>query len=248
MRVATRRLRSALSIFKHVAACPEMEPLSAALRGTAAELGAARDWDVFLDGTGSRIREAFPEDRSVKALLSAAQRKRAEAYAGLRAHLSSAAFRELQVALGCAAALRPWEASGDEALHHGTAPFASKVLARRLRRVRRAGRGLDTLPVEALHELRKDCKRLRYAAEFFEPLFPHKAARRFLRRLAALQEELGMLNDGAVASGLMAHLGRPGRSYAAGLVIGFATAGVEGRRAPIATCWKRFKRTDPFWE
>ena len=57
-----------------------------------------------------------------------------------------------------------------------------------------------------------------------------------------------MLNDGAVASGLMSHLGRQGRSYAAGLVIGLATAGVAERRASIAGCWKRFKQADPFWD
>lgn len=248
MRVATRRLRSALSIFKRVAACPEVEPLSAALRDTAAQLGAARDWDVFLEGTGERIHKSFPGDPSVRAVLSAARRQRALAYVALRAHLSSTAFRELQVALGCAAALRPWEAVGDSVLHHNTAPFASAVLSHRLRKVRRAGRGLHDLPVEALHELRKDCKRLRYAAEFFQPLFPHKAARRFVQALSVLQEELGMLNDGAVASGLMAHLGRPSRSYAAGLVVGFANAGVTDRRVSIAAAWKKFKRQEPFWD
>ncbi len=247
MRVATRRLRSALSIFKSVTSGPEMDLLSAALRETATRLGGARDWDVFLEGVGAQVKEAFPEDRRVQGLLSAARRKRAEAYAELRAHLASTAFHELEVALGCAAALRPWEASGDDALRQDTAAFAAAVLARRLRKVRRAGRGLATLPVEALHELRKDCKRLRYAAEFFQPLFPDKGTRRFLKHLAALQEELGALNDGAVAANLMSHLGRAERGYAAGLVTGFVTGRASDTRASIGRAWKRFKRQDPFW-
>ncbi len=249
MRVATRRLRSALAVLKHVAAFPDLVPLSTALRDTAARLGAARDWDVFLDGTAERIAGAFPGDRRVRALLSAARRRRHSAYTDLRAHLASPAFRELEVALACAAVLRPWdrESAPDPRLQQDTALFAGMALDHQTKRVRRAGRGLSDLPVEALHELRKDCKRLRYTAEFFLPLFPDKPARRFIKRLAALQEELGMLNDGAAAAGLMAHLGRAERSYAAGLVEGFVAAGTVASRAQIGLAWKRFRSAAPFW-
>ena len=116
-----------------------------------------------------------------------------------------------------------------------------------MKRVRHAGRDLAALPLPALHELRKDCKRLRYAAEFFLPLFPEKPARRFVKRLSALQEELGTLNDGATAAGLMAHLGRAERIHAAGLVEGFVAAGATASRARIGHAWKRFRRAEPFW-
>ncbi len=249
MRVATRRLRSALTVLKRVAAFPDLVPLSASLRDTAARLGAARDWDVFLGGTAERIEAAFPGDPRVRALLSAARRRRHAAYADLRAYLASPTFRELEVGLACAAVLRPWEreSAPDPRLQQDTALFAGAALDHQLKRVRRAGRGLLDLPVEALHELRKDCKRLRYTAEFFLPLFPAKPARRFIKQLAALQEELGMLNDGAVASGLMAHLGRAERSYAAGLVEGFVAAGAVASRAQIGNAWKRFRTTPAFW-
>jgi CHAD domain-containing protein len=249
MRVATRRLRSALTVLKRVAAFPELAPLSAALRDTAARLGAARDWDVFLGGTAERIAAAFPDDPRVRALLAAARRRRHAAYAELRAYLASAAFRELEVGLACASVLRPWERQDtpDPRLQQDTAMFAGMALDHQMKRVRRAGRGLSTLPVEALHELRKDCKRLRYTAEFFLPLFPDKPARRFIKQLAALQEELGALNDGAVAAGLMAHLGRSERGYAAGLVGGFVAAGAMASRAHIGEAWKHFRKTPVFW-
>ncbi len=249
MRVATRRLRSALNVLKHVAAFPDLVPLSAALRDTAARLGAARDWDVFLDGTAKRIAGAFPDEPRVRALLSAARRRRHAAYTELRAHLTGRAFREMEVGLACASGLRPWdnEATPDPRLRQDTAVFASMALEHQIKRVRRAGRGLSDLPIEAMHELRKDCKRLRYTAEFFLPLYPAKPARRFIKQLAALQEELGALNDGAVAGGLMAHLGRSERSYAAGLVEGFVAAGAQASRAQIARAWKRFRGTPTFW-
>ncbi len=250
MRVATRRLRSALSIFRYAAACPEVEPLSAALRDTAAQLGAARDWDVFLAGTGAQVAAMFPDDRRMKALLSAARRRRAEAYAGLRLYLEGVAFRQLSVSLACAAALRPWEGrdpAQDAILQAGTEGFAAAVLARRLRRVRRDGRGLRHLPVPALHELRKDCKRLRYAAEFFQPLFPDKSARRFIRHLSELQDALGLLNDGAAATGLLARLGRTGQGYAAGLVNGVVGAGAGAIRSEMRRAWQDFRHAGPFW-
>ncbi len=249
MRVATRRLRSALAVLKRVAAFPDRAPLSAALRDTAARLGAARDWDVFLGGTAERIAAAFPGDPRVRAMLAAARRRRQAAYVELRAYLGSPAFRELEVGLACAAALRPWEgeSAADPRLQQDTALFAATALDHQLRRVRQAGRGLSDLPVEALHELRKACKRLRYTAEFFFPVFPAKPARRFIKQLARLQEELGMLNDGAVAGGLMARLGRAERSYAAGLVEGFVAAGAMASRAQIGHAWKRFRNTPAFW-
>ncbi len=247
MRVATRRLRSALSIYKGVAACPEVTALLEPLKLCAARLGTARDWDVFLDGTGRQLAEAFPGDVRCTAMLRAAARRRRVAYAELRAFIGSPEFRTLTVGLACAAALRPWEYAEDAGVAGDTATFAAGVLRKRLKQVRHAGRGLEALSVPALHELRKDCKRLRYAAEFFASLFPGKRARRFLDKLSDLQEELGLLNDGAAVTGLMAQLGRPGRSYAAGLVEGFSAAHAEPARARIGRAWKRFRTAEPFW-
>lgn len=48
---------------------------------------------------------------------------------------------------------------------------------------------------EALHELRKSCKKLRYLMEFFESLYPKKAIKRLLSHLKALQEVLGAFQD-----------------------------------------------------
>ena len=248
MRVATRRLRSALSVYRHAAACPAIAGLMAPLKLCAGRLGIARDWDVFLDGTGARLMQAFPDDRRCAAMMRAGARRRRAAYAELRGFLDSGDFRSLAAALACAAALRPWDGvSPGEGLAEDTAVFAAAILDKRMRRVRKAGRGIETLPVPALHELRKDCKRLRYAAEFFASLFPAKRTKRFLGKLSALQEELGLLNDTAAVSGLMAQLGRMERSYAAGLVEGFSAAHAGPARARIEQGWKRFRATRAFW-
>jgi CHAD domain-containing protein len=90
---------------------------------------------------------------------------------------------------------------------------------------------------------------MRYAAEVFAPLFSRKATARFLRRLAAVQDRLGILNDSAVADTLLTALGATsgGRAHAAGLVRGFLAARAGGARSRIARAWHRFHRLEPFW-
>lgn len=259
MRVATRRLRSALSVFKHAAPCPALAALAAPAKACAARLGAVRDWDVFLEGTGATLAGAFPGDARCVALLRAARRARAATDAGLRGYLAGPEFRSFTVALAVAAALRPWNDPGDNpvsdpghdpehgTLRDGVATFGATALARRFKHVRHAGRAIEALDTTALHELRKDCKRLRYTAEFFAPLFPHRPARRFNRRLSALQEELGLLNDGAAVAGLLRQLGRAERGYAAGLVQGLAAGQAGVARHRIHDAWRRFRHAEPFW-
>ncbi len=250
-RVATRRLRSALAIYGPTAPCAELTEAAAAVKHCASMLGAARDWDVFLAGTGARLAEASGRDARILVLLRTAARRRDAAYAELADYLEGPRFRHLELSLGAATALRPWDWSGpngpDLALHAPTAPFAVTVLDRRLKRVRHRGRQIETLSVPVLHELRKDCKRLRYAAEFFAPAFLAKRAKPFLRPLSALQEELGRLNDAAASGLLMAQLGRSGRGYAGGMVDGMAAAAATPARVGIVKSWRRFKRADPFW-
>lgn len=247
-RVAIRRLRSALSLYRRALPCPEIDRLAEALRACAASLGAARDWDVFLAGTAADLA-ASDDDGRIAALLRAASRQRSAAYRALGEDLAGTGFRAVELSAGMAAALRPWERGCDPAVAQSrTADFAAEALQRRLKHVRRRGREVKTLPVAELHELRKDCKRLRYAAEFFADAFASGgSAKTFLKRLSALQEELGLLNDAAAAAGLMTRLGRPGKGYAAGMVAGWTAAAAAPARVRIRRAYRRFKSVSPFW-
>jgi CHAD domain-containing protein len=261
MRVAVRRLRSAFGLFGRAVRCPELTACKAGLKALAKVLGPARDWDVFVAGTGRAVAAEFPEDRALRRLLVAAERRRLEAYAALQQSLASAEFRQLGIALAVLAAARPWEtmlqapssvgaeeaaARQAEILAVPLAGFAARALQRQLRPLREPGADIGALPPGALHGLRLHGKRLRYACEFFGPLFSGRAARRFIRRLTVLQERLGHLNDGAVAAGLMAELGAA-RGAAGGVVRGFVAARAAGARERIGRAWRKFHRLDPFW-
>jgi triphosphatase len=253
MRVGTRRLRSALAVFRRAAAGPTLSEISPALRDLAHALGAARDWDVFIAGTGEEVRAAFPDDKRVEALLAAAGRKRTAAYQTLRAMLASPAYRHLALTLALLPTQRPWltEASAEQAeiLATPVKDYAARRLRRELKKLRVHGEDISGLPAPELHEIRKQGKKLRYIAEFFAPLFPQKAVRRFLERMEKMQEAFGVLNDGRVAAQLMAQLnGGTDRAFAAGIVQGYVAACSRDVMKDIDRTWEKFLRQEPFWE
>lgn len=252
MRVAVRRLRSALSVFRRAASGEALSAANADLKALAAVLGAARDWDVFLGGTGALLRDSAPADRRVAALLAAAARRREAAYDALRAHLAGAAHRRAALRLALLPLLRPWAEETDEAgakaLDADIAAYARKALTRRLRHVLAPGEDLLALPPPELHDVRKQAKRLRYASEFFRGLYAGKRVKRFLGRLEALQEVLGEVNDTHTTGHLLAQLGTAGRGYAAGLAQGYAFCAARHARGDVAEAWQRFRAEPAFWD
>jgi CHAD domain-containing protein len=244
-RVAVRRLRSVLRAFRGVAADQVAGSLDAGLKALAAQLGPARDWDVFLSGIGAAMAEALPAEARVAALLADGRAARKTAYAGLRRGLQAPEFQRLLLALAALAAdLAEAPAAPPSAEEH-----LVRVLEKRWKRMRTAADGMDVQSLAALHELRLLGKRMRYVAEIAAPLFPSKPARRFLSRLAELQEALGTLNDAAVAGGLVATLPARGadRAWAQGCVAGFALGRAGDLRRPAKTAWERLAEREPFW-
>ena len=73
---------------------------------------------------------------------------------------------------------------------------AREVIYKRYRRIIKKGsRITDATPDEVLHNLRIDCKKLRYLLEFFTSLFPKDQMKLLIKQLKQLQENLGDFND-----------------------------------------------------
>jgi CHAD domain-containing protein len=243
-RVALRRLRSLLKIFRPVLEGPAWRDWDGQLRDVAQALGAARDWDVFLMGIGPGTLAALEGDARVKRLLAAAGREREAAYAALGQFLASPAFRTAIVEGMRLGLLHPAPVP-DPPLR----PFAASVLRKRWKRLKKAGAAMEELDATALHEMRLDAKRLRYAAEPFAALWPGRSAKRFARRLAALQEALGLANDATVAAQLARRLaGQGAGGFAIGTVTGFAAGRAEGSRLAALAAWERLRKAGPFWK
>ncbi len=257
MRVAVRRLRSALSVFRRAFPTPPpdwLQDLAARLKRLARVLGAGRDWDVFIAETGAAVQRAFPADPRIGQLLISATRRRDAAYAAIAAYFgpdtqAGRDWRELALTLALLPAREPWLEAQSGMIANDTADFAATALRRRLRHVLASGEDVSGLTADALHELRKQAKRLRYAIEFFAPLFPEKAVKKYLPRLETLQAEFGVLNDSAVACTLVSGLGGgEGRAFAAGVVHGFGAAASLRSVRRVQRGWRKFYRTEPFWD
>ncbi|MFN8684008.1 CYTH and CHAD domain-containing protein [Paracoccus sp. P2] len=211
-RVALRRLRSAFAIFRPMLQDETGPRLNRETRWLAGVLGEARDLDVL------RMR-CRPE-----ALRARLEPARMAAYDQARGMLESRRARLLMLDLAEYLAIGPWtmQPSGAEIRGLPLREYASAALDRLRRKVKKDGIGLADVDDETRHELRKDAKKLRYAAEFFAPLYAEKRRRRraarFLAALEALQDRMGALNDLAAAPALVERLGLAGDPAAAAIL------------------------------
>ncbi len=245
MRVAARRLRSAISVFREALPGAWTGRLAREVRWLTGEMALAREWDVFLAETLAPFRETMPDDPALALLEERGAEARARAYERVRAAAADPRHARLLLDLSRARA-EGWEA---------TAPVvaaARAVLAARHEKALRAGTNLDRLDAEGLHRLRIRMKQLRYAVEFFEGLFHGKAPRRYASALADLQDCLGLLQDVAVTQPLLASVtegeDRATLAHAAGLVSGWQAAAARRARDRLARRFERFTARKRFWE
>jgi inorganic triphosphatase YgiF len=193
-RVAVRRMRSAARLLGGAAGWPPS--LDGELRWIARRLGAVRDWDVLLAQTLPALATAVPD---AAALLEQAAARRRRDDESLQQALSSPRYARLALRL-----LR-WAGTAAEG-----GPALASVAGRRLRRLHRrlfdSAAFFVALPVEQQHRVRIRAKRLRYALDLVGAALPAKATRRYVDRLAQLQDELGALNDAVVAEQRALHL------------------------------------------
>ncbi len=201
-RVAIRRLRAALTLFKDIAGDETGSVLRAELKAVALALGPARDLHVLVERVGSGAGKTGDDRREMLDHLAI---QRDKAVASAQTLLAAAPFQRLLFEFAAWLEGGEWlertqETGGDQPI----LPFAAQVLSHRRRKLRRAGRHLADLSDADRHRLRISAKKLRYAATFFASLFTEPETSRdrnsFARALRRLQDSLGELNDMAVAA------------------------------------------------
>jgi triphosphatase len=243
MRVALRRMRSAMAMF--AAVMPPADQLKEEIRWLAGTLGAARDLDVFLEETLPSLQAALAHP-GLEQLAQRAQKKAEHARQEVRSALESQRYQRLLLQLGV------WMERRDPGMEGQTLePFARDLLSRRNRRLRRHGKHCADLSADERHALRISTKKLRYAGEFLASLYKAEASRPFSRRLTRLLGLLGELNDLAVTEHLLESLqGKRANASvrdARLLVSGWCAAQSQQRIAQLERRWRRFAKTAPFW-
>jgi triphosphatase len=259
LRVALRRLRSALALFKAALGAQARADWGAELRWLLGPLGPARDLDVFATETVPPVREARPDDPALAVLGELVEDARWKAQHVVRDTLASDRYGDLAFGFACWVACRGWRQGADIdvllAQRQPLPEFAVGILARRHRQVRKRGRNFEGLDPVARHELRIVFKKLRYGTEFFASLFPGRELDRYRAAAARMQDLLGQLNDVAVAQHVADDLlagTEPGprqRSAAlgAGQVLGWYARHGRELEPRAVEAWSAFRATEPFW-
>ena len=254
LRVGLRRLRAGLSVFKDMLDPEGLNAARAETRWLAGELAEARDIDVFLQRAATT--DEIEESPGRAAFFRALRIAQAEAYEAALAAVRSDRFNALLLSLGEWIEAGAWLRLANDAqvsLREGSAAaLAAPVMEKLDRRLRRRSRGFREADVQARHDLRKQAKKLRYAAAFLGGAFPRHPKRRarFAAALKALQDQLGELNDIAVARAVaMRAVGRRSGelAFAAGLEVGRLARSEEAVLDAANAALKAYRKGRPFW-
>lgn len=262
LRVALRRLRSMLKLYKVDAPQEDMKWLAAAL-------GGARDWDVFVTEvwpplctalTSMNTAESLGADELGAVIERAASARRAardEARAALRAPRTALLILTLaELALSG----EPPATEVETKLTPSPAPdglpplppppesllaFATRHIRRRYKRLLRDAEGLAGMNAAARHQVRIDAKKLRYTVDGFAGLYRRERVDRWLAALAAIQAALGEANDAATALGLLDRLA-PSPALQR-FAQGWFAAKAEAHAGDVVRLFAEFAAVRRFW-
>jgi inorganic triphosphatase YgiF len=247
LRVGARRLRSALSTFRPVVEDGGYGAAKEELRWLARAFDQARNLDVFAAEVVGPAQKMEAPPAGLAALVEAIEAARLGARKDACETAGGERFRRLMIDVAC------WVETGDwlagQAAKQPAGDFAEHTLSRRLKKLLKRGRKLETADDKARHKMRIGAKKLRYAGEGFASLYSDKKVDRFVGRLKDLQDGLGALNDIATAEPLIASLNLcPEAAYAAGELEGLKRADREKLIAQAAKAMDRLGDAAPFWE
>lgn len=201
MRVALRRLRAALRLFRTALPPALGEQLMPPLHGLMTVLGVTRDLDVLAVEIVAPVVLALAEEPRIAALAGCVAERRHGARQQAVALLGTPEYGRLLL-LVMASLNRLAEDEGDAA-RPTLAEFSSAQLERQRRKVRRLARVVSLDEPASLHALRIAAKRMRYVLEFFAPLLPARRVAALTEQLMQVQDKLGQLNDLANAGTLL---------------------------------------------
>ncbi|MFE2725347.1 CHAD domain-containing protein [Kitasatospora sp. NPDC059327] len=241
MRVACRRLRSALRTYRRLFAPGATDELVAELRWLGAALGRARDREVLGERLAARARE-LPEPCGPERIAQLLERWARAEYRRVRpevvAALDSPRRRALADGLAALLAAPPLRGRAGRA----AVPELARVAAREQRRTAeriRSATAAGPGRAAALHEARKAAKRARYAGETAGPV-AGRAARRYVERMKAVQEVLGEHQDAVVAAvAVRERAAGSGEEFGYGVLYGLELAAAGAARAELPAVWAR---------
>ena len=203
LRVAIRRTRSGLSLVKKVLPDAVVERFSKAFGRLGSLTGPTRDLDVYLLNREAYLQRLTPAVQPGLLLFFAdLERRRQIEQKKLVRVLRAKTTKSLLASWR--RTLRSRDRQPAPLAGLPSVEMASRIIRKRFKRVLQDGQALDAAtPDTDVHRLRIQCKKLRYAMEFFSALYPKQEMQLLLRHLKKLQDILGSFNDLSVQQELL---------------------------------------------
>lgn len=209
LRVATRRCRAALDLFRDALPPKDFRRLRKELRRLRRAAGNARDADVFLLSLTDKFATALPGQLAgLHWLVGQLACARGEAQLELRETTALVEFQGLAKSV-LASARAPGEGTG---VPQTLIELGRSRLLQLLGRLEELGHG-DLNNPEHLHAIRIEGKRLRYTLEVLADCLPAEYRKELYPRVEEMQEILGAINDGHVALARVATMRRTARFF-----------------------------------
>ena len=250
LRVATRKLRSALRTFESIV--DDTGSTVAELKWLAGRLAPARDAEVTEQRLATRLDE-LPGELVLGPLRQYltrhfAQEGRARAMDALGGKRYLAVLRSLDTLLEDP----PLTKAARKPAKPGLRASVRKS-ARKLRRAEAATHGLSGAELEtALHDVRKKAKRARYAADAVLPVYGKKL-RKWRKNVKAVQSVLGDHQDAVVGRAALRQLAITGHSdgqnvFTFGLLYARDAAEADSLRRVFGKRWGKLRKgMRPIW-
>lgn len=202
MRVAVRRMRSAILVFGPYLMKGIANPLRRRLRRIGRALNRVRDLDVFMERLEEDLSAGFSLDPvGIQPLRRCWQLELAEARQGMLSFLDSTRYQDSVrtlanfLQLEAAGGTFPQEADSEPPR---VSQCAADAVDERVQVLQGYGDSLEGASLGTLHSLRIDIKRFRYSLEFLREILSGEAEHA-IQSAVELQDHLGALHDADVA-------------------------------------------------
>src|ERR1700730_12338203 len=205
-RIAIRRLRAAMALFKPMVFDIAYRRLRDELKWLASLFGAARDMDVLRANLPAPALEAQASKRAGE-LAGDCDARRLRAHQAVVEALDGERARSLQLDLAEWIEDGRWQRKPSGIADEPVPRYARARLRKRRRKLVKQGAGLAKLASSARHQIRIEAKKLRYMAEFFGDVpgvaKDHKRLKKLINCCEKLQADLGAIRDEEVMAEFM---------------------------------------------
>jgi triphosphatase len=253
LRVALRRLRSALRIFERVLPCPGFRHLRAEAKRLALILGPAREYGVLLSSIAEILPTGSLGSFDFGPLLKMLEAKRLSTYKIAREQFDGRSAANFIASLQSLLASRSWNCSTSKYGENSLArDLARDALVRLHKRVLKRGADMPHISDEARHKLRIALKNMHYGIDFFGHMFKHpRKKKHYLDCVAELQSQLGRFNDMLTAKKILEYLSTLEQAAVvknSQFLLGWFACETAAANARHDKSWTAFKRAEVFWE